>query len=126
VEADYERALTAAEKADAVVVSVGFTRYTESEGFDRGFTMSEAVDRFIADVAKVNPNTVVLLTAGGGVGMTRWIDKVRGVLHGFYPGQNGGRAAAEILFGEVNPSGKLPITIEKKLEDRASTSSYHD
>ncbi|HEV8244215.1 MAG TPA: glycoside hydrolase family 3 N-terminal domain-containing protein, partial [Polyangiaceae bacterium] len=89
VEADYQRALAAADKADAVVLCVGFTRHTESEGFDRSFGLLSAVDRFIADVAKVNPNTVVLLTAGGGVSMTRWIDKVRGLLHVFYPGQSG-------------------------------------
>ncbi len=126
VDADYERALTEAEKADAVVLCIGFTRYTESEGFDRNFGLLEAVERFTRDVAAANQNTVVLLMAGGGVDMTRWLEDVRALLHVFYPGQNGGRAAAEILFGDVNPSGRLPFTIEKKLEDRGSTASYHD
>ncbi len=126
IAADYERALTEAEKADAVVLCVGFTRYTESEGFDRSFGLPEAVERLVNDVARVNSRTIVLLMAGGGVDMSRWLDSVRGLVHVFYPGQNGGRAAAEILFGNINPSGKLPFTIERELDDRGSTPSYHD
>jgi len=58
--------------------------------------------------------------------MSRWVDRVRGVLHAFYPGQAGGQALAEIIFGAVNPSGKLPATFEKRAEDRGSFSSYFD
>jgi beta-glucosidase len=68
----------------------------------------------------------VVLTAGGNLDMSRWIDRVRGVLHAFYPGQAGGQALAEIIFGVVNPSGKLPATFEARAEDRGSFDSYFD
>jgi len=59
----------------------------------------------------------VIVNAGGGIQMTRWNDKVAAILYAWYPGQNGNTALAEILSGKTNPSGKLPITIEKKFED---------
>jgi beta-glucosidase len=68
----------------------------------------------------------VALTAGGNLDMSRWIERVRGVLHAFYPGQAGGQALAEIVFGLVNPAGKLPATFEKRAEDRSSFGSYFD
>ena len=55
-----------------------------------------------------------------------WLDKVKALLHIWYPGQEGGRAVADIVFGEVNPSGKLPFSWEKKLQDRSSFDNYHD
>jgi beta-glucosidase len=77
-------------------------------------------------MAAANENTAVLLHAGGNVDMEGWLDSVKGLLHMWYPGQNGGQAAGEILFGQVNPSGKLPATFEQNLEDRGSTDCYHD
>jgi beta-glucosidase len=77
-------------------------------------------------VSEVNPKVAVVLTAGGNVDMNRWADGVQAVLHSFFPGQAGGQAVAEILFGQVNPSGRLPATFEKRLEDRSSFDSYHD
>jgi beta-glucosidase len=68
-------------------------------------------------VAENNPHTIVVVNSGGGINMTRWIDKVAAVLYAFYPGQNGNIAVAEILAGKVNPSGKLPFTIEKNFSD---------
>jgi beta-glucosidase len=121
-----DECVDAARRADAAVVCVGFDPITESEGYDREFRMSVALEKLIVAVAEVQPNSVVVLTAGGNVDMSSWLDRARGVLHAWYPGQAGGQAIAEILFGAVNPSGRLPATFEKRLEDRSSFGSYHD
>ncbi len=114
-----------ASRADAVVLCVGFDESTEAEGGDRTFALPSGQERLIVEAASANPHTVVLLNAGGNVDMTRWIDRVPALLHCWYPGQEGGRAVAEILFGNVNPSGKLPATFEKRWEDNAAFASYY-
>lgn len=116
----------AAERADAAVLCVGFDAITESEGYDREFRMGEELEQLVLAVASAQPNTAVVLTAGGNVDMSAWIDRVRAVLHAWYPGQAGGRAIAEILLGQASPEGRLPATFEKRLEDRSSFDSYHD
>jgi beta-glucosidase len=121
-----KKAVDLAKRADAVVVCVGFNPDTEGEGFDRSFELTSEEEQLIADVASVNSHTIVLLTAGGSVSMVNWIDRVEGLLHSWYPGQEGGTAIAEILFGDVNPSGKLPVSFEKKWEDNACFASYYD
>jgi beta-glucosidase len=68
---------------------------------------------------------VVALTSGGGVDMTRFIDHVPAVIETWYPGQEGGTALAEVLLGDVNPSGKLPVTFERRFEDSAVAASYY-
>jgi len=104
-------------KYDAVLVAVGNSNEYEGEGFDHGFDLPEFQSDLIQSIAKVNPNTVVTMHGGTGLNMSQWIDQVPAALHAFYPGQNGGQALAEILFGKVNPSGKLPISIERNIED---------
>ena len=116
----------AARDAEVVIFCGGHTSRTEGEGFDRTFGMDPELEKQLGDVAAVNANTVVVLTAGGNVDMQAWIDSVKGLVHAWYPGQEGGTAVAEILFGDVNPSGKLPVTFEKRLEDRSSFDCYHD
>lgn len=74
-------------------------------------------NELIKAVLKANPHTVVVLTGGGPIDVTQWIGDAKGVLEGWYAGMEGGNALAKILFGEVNPSGKLPMTFPKKLED---------
>ncbi|MET0610617.1 MAG: glycoside hydrolase family 3 C-terminal domain-containing protein, partial [Pseudomonas caspiana] len=102
---------------DAVLVAVGNSNEYEGEGFDHSFDLPEFQNELIQNIAKVNPNTVVTMHGGTGLKMSDWIDQVPAALHAFYPGQNGGQALAEILFGKVNPSGKLPISIERNIED---------
>ena len=121
-----KEALDAAASADAVIIAAGFNNIIESEGHDRPLELPENQSDFIKEAAARNPNTIVILNAGGGVEMESWIHSVKGVLHAWYLGQETGRALARILFGEVNPSGRLPITIEKKLEDSPSYGSYHN
>jgi beta-glucosidase len=102
---------------DAVVVAVGNSNEYEGEGFDHSFDLPEFQNQLIQSISRVNPNTVVTMFGGTGLKMSDWIDQVPAALHAFYPGQNGGQALAEILFGKVNPSGKLPISIERNIED---------
>jgi beta-glucosidase len=109
--------LDAIKSADAVIACVGFSARTESEGFDRTYELPKGQAEDLNRFCDLNKNVIVVLNSGGGVEMNPWIDRVPALLHAWYPGQEGGTAIAEIVFGDVNPSGKLPISIEKKLED---------
>lgn len=124
--AETAQCVALARRADVAIVTAGWDNVSEAEGFDRQFKMNPELENLVRAVAEVQPNTIVVITAGGNLEMASWIDRVRGVLHAFYPGQAGGRALAEILFGVVNPSGKLPATFEKREEDRSSFNCYHD
>lgn len=97
-------------KASVVVVSVGFNYDTEKEGSDRTYSLPAGQDELIARVAELNRNTVVVINSGGEVDIRPWKDKVNAILMSWYLGQEGGRALAAILSGEVSPSGKLPFT----------------
>jgi beta-glucosidase len=114
-----------ASMADAAIVCAGFDGTTESEGFDRTFTLPWGQDDLISAVAAANPRTIVALTAGGGVDMRRWLGRVPAVLHNWYPGQEGGTALAEILFGARSPEGKLPATFDRSWEDSPVHDSYY-
>jgi beta-glucosidase len=116
---------TLAAKADAVVICVGFDPKTEGEGFDRTFQLPGGQDELIRQISAVNKNTIVVLTAGGNVDMTQWIDNVPSVLHAWYPGQEGGMALAQILFGDYSPSGKLPASFERRWQDNPTFHSYY-
>jgi beta-glucosidase len=72
-----------------------------------------------------NKKTIVVLTAGGGADMSAWVDEVPALLHGWYSGQEGGTAMAQLLFGDYSPSGRLPITLERRIEDNAAFNSYY-
>jgi len=112
--------------ADVVVLTVGFNPRTESEGFDRSYALPPGQDALIRTVLAANPHTIVVLTAGGSVDTHAWINRVPALLHTWYAGQEGGRALAEILLGRVNPSGKLPISFEKQLQDEPAFSNYYE
>ncbi len=89
----------------------------DSEGWDKPFDLPDSVNTEIINIAKLNPNTLVIVSSGSGVNMSPWNDKVAGILYTWYPGQIGFKALAEIITGVTNPSGKLPITIEKSFKD---------
>ena len=114
-----------AAKADAVIICVGFDPKTEGEGLDRTFQLPGGQDDLIRQISAVNKNTIVVLTAGGNVDMAQWIDDVPAVLHTWYPGQEGGTALAQILFGDSSPSGKLPASFERRTEDNPTFHSYY-
>ena len=119
-------AVAMAAKADVVVLAVGFDAQSETEGWDRTFGLPPGQDELIARVTAANPKTVVVVTSGGGVDMRQWVDKVPAVLQAWYPGQEGGTALAEVLLGEVNPSGHLPATFERRLEDNPAYANWFE
>lgn len=90
----------------------------DAEGIDKpSMILPFGQDELIKAVVKANPRTTVVMMGGGAMDMTEWVDQARAILYAWYPGMEGGTALAKILFGEVNPSGKLPFTFPKKLED---------
>jgi beta-glucosidase len=117
------RALAA--RADAVVLAVGFDHETESEGADRTFRLPPGQAELIREVVAANKNVVVVITSGGGVDMNDWVGLAPAVVAAWYPGQEGGTALAEILLGDVNPSGRLPVTFERRWEDNPASASYY-
>ena len=121
-----QQAINIAKQADAVVLCAGFSASNEGEGFDRTYQLQRGREELIKKIIEANPKTVLVLTSGGSVQTEGWIDHLPALLHAWYPGQEGGTAVAKILFGEVNPSGKLPISWERRLEDSATYNSYYD
>ncbi len=119
-----DEAKALAKRADVVVLAMGFDPDTESEGSDRTFQLPPAQDRLIEEIAAANKKTVVVINSGGGVAMP-WLDKIAGLIQAWYPGEEGGTALPKILFGEVNPSGHLPISIERRWEDNPVHDSYY-
>jgi len=114
-----------ATKADVVVLAVGFSPHTEGEGYDRTFALPWGQDALVEAVAAANPHTMVTLTAGGSLDTRRWLSKVPALLHTYYPGQEGGTAVAEVLFGKHNPEGKLPVSFDRSWEENPSAAYYY-
>src|SRR5512141_2448569 len=113
-----DQAVGLAQAADVAVLYIALPSFKESEGYDRSdLDLTEQQVALIKAVAKVQPNTVVVLNNGAPVAMTEWIDSVSAVLEGWMMGQAGGAALADVLFGKVNPSGKLAETFPLRLED---------
>lgn len=119
------RARRLAEKADAVVISAGFDKTTEHEGMDRTFTLPPLQDTLIRNVAALNSHSVLVLNAGGAVDMSRWLDRIPALLLAWYPGQEGGAALADIIFGVHSPEGKLPQTFVRTWEESSTAHSYY-
>ncbi|MDB6018177.1 MAG: beta-glucosidase-like glycosyl hydrolase [Pedosphaera sp.] len=118
-------AVAAAKSADAVVYVGGLNR---KEGFDhegwdrRDLKLPAGQDELLGKIVEANPKTVVVLIGGGAVEMGHaWLSRVPALLYAWYPGMEGGNALASVLFGDVNPSGKLPCTFPKKLADTPTT-----
>jgi beta-glucosidase len=123
---------------DAVVMCQGIDNEYDGEGIDLAFKfedqglaglekatiMPEYQDELIQNVVRLNPRTIVVLHGTGNFDIQNWINLVPGLLHAWYPGENGGQALGEILFGDVDPSGKLPMTMEKRLRDNPTTANY--
>ena len=119
-----QAAVELAAQADVAIVVAGLTREWESEGFDRAdMRLVGQQDELIARVAAANPNTIVVLNVGSPVKMP-WVDAVPAILQSWYGGQEAGNALADLLFGDVNPSGKLPTTFPVRLEDNPAFINY--
>ncbi|HXW61031.1 MAG TPA: glycoside hydrolase family 3 C-terminal domain-containing protein [Candidatus Acidoferrales bacterium] len=119
------RAEKIASAADAVIVAVGFNPESESEGADRTFGLPPGQNELIEKIASLNHHTIVVVTSGGGIDMQDWIDRIPALLETWYPGEQGGNALAEILFGDRNPSGRLPVTFERRWEDNPVHGNYY-
>jgi beta-glucosidase len=113
-------AVAAAKSADAVIYVGGLNHHGgyDTEGADRkDIKLPGEQDELIQKIVQANPRTVVVLMGGGAVEMDAWLARVPAVLYAWYPGLEGGNAVARALFGDVNPSGKLPCTFPKRLVD---------
>ncbi|MEX0885503.1 MAG: glycoside hydrolase family 3 C-terminal domain-containing protein [Phycisphaeraceae bacterium] len=112
------KAVAAASSADAAVLFVGISNTFEGGTHDREqFELPQAQTDLINAVAKANANAAVVLFNGTPIGMEPWLASVPALIEAWYPGQEGGNALARILLGEVNPSGRLPDTLPRRLED---------
>lgn len=99
-------------KADAVIFVVGYNHEDEGEGVDRvSLRLHENESKLLREVGPLNQNSVAVLIGGGAIIVEEWKDKVQGIVNAFYPGMEGGTAIAKLLFGDINPGGKLPFTI---------------
>jgi beta-glucosidase len=107
----------AAEVARTADIAIVFVNTDDSEGEDRpNLELPNHQDELVQAVATANPNTIVVLHTGGPVLMP-WVEKVRGLIEAWYPGQEDGNAIAVILYGDVNPSGRLPLTFPRSATD---------
>ncbi|HEU5379549.1 MAG TPA: glycoside hydrolase family 3 C-terminal domain-containing protein [Ktedonobacteraceae bacterium] len=119
-----ERAVALAGSADIALVFAGLNHEWESEGFDRvDMNLPGEQNALIERVAAANKNTVVVLNSGAALAMP-WLDQVAAVLQAWYPGQECGNAIADVLFGDINPSGKLTQTFPVRLEDNPAYLNY--
>jgi len=117
-------ALKLAKECDAVVIFAGLSNFFEGGNNDRkDILLPGYQNKLISEVAKVNPQTIVVLMNGSPIGMP-WIKDVNALIEAYYPGQEGGNAIADILTGKINPSGKLPETFPVKLSDNPAFGNY--
>src|SRR5471032_148057 len=113
-------AIAAAKSADVVIFVGGLSHNGgfDTEGSDRkDLKLPGGQDKLLDQIVKANPKTVVVFNGGGAVEMGSWLDKTPALLYAWYGGLESGNALAHVLFGDVNPSGKLPCTFPKKLAD---------
>jgi beta-glucosidase len=120
-----DEAVSAAAKADAAIIVVGRSPTLESEDFDiKSLDLPAGQDDLIEAVARVNKHTVVVINAGGPVIMSKWIAQVPAIVDMWYGGQEGGNAIADVLFGDADPSGKLPVSFVKQWKDSPAYGHY--
>ena len=117
-------AVSLAASCDIAIVFAGLNNEWESEGFDRlDMDLPGEQNQLIARVAAANPNTIVVLSCGAPLNMP-WLNQVAGIFQAWYLGQETGNAMADVIFGQVNPSGKLPTTFPKRLQDNPVFINY--
>ena len=120
-----EEAVKLAQDADVALLYIALPSFKESEGYDRAdLDLTEQQVGLIKAVTKVQPKTVVILNNGAPVDMRSWLDQTAAVLEAWMMGQAGGGAIADVLFGKVNPSGRLAETFPLKLSDTPAYINY--
>jgi len=114
-----------ARKSDVAIVVLGVNKTIEMEGRDRSsIDLPADQQQFIKEIYKANPRTIVVLIAGSSLAIN-WIDEnVPAIVNAWYPGEQGGNAIAEVLFGDYNPAGRLPLTYYKSTEDLPAFNDY--
>lgn len=118
------RAVELARTCDAAIVFAGYPEQHEHEGDDRpDMDLTGPQTELIREVARANRTTIVVLNSGSPVTMP-WKDDVPAIVQAYYPGMEGGTAVAKVLFGEVNPSGKLSVTYPNRLEDTPAFENF--
>lgn len=118
-----EEAVKLAGEIEDVIIIGGLNHHFDTEMYDRdSMKLPYGQDSLICEVLKVNPNAVVVMAAGSPVDISAWADRAKAIVWFFYAGMEGGNALAQVLLGTVNPSGKLPVTLAKRLEDYGSHS----
>lgn len=121
----FDEAVAAAKKSDITVAVLGMNKNFEREGQDRSqIGLSKDQEIFIKEIKKANPKTVVVFVAGSSLAID-WVDQnIPAVLDAWYPGEQGGTAVADILFGDYNPAGRLPLTFYKSMDDLLPFNDY--
>src|SRR5271163_2055305 len=120
-----KEAVAIAAKADAAIVLIGNSPAIESEDFDRTtLDLPAGQDELVQAIAKVNHNTIVIFNAGAPVNVSRWVGQVPSVLDAWFGGQEIGHAIADVLFGDVNPSGKLPFSFINNFKESPAYGNY--
>lgn len=120
-----DQAVTIAQTADVALLYIALPSFKESEGYDRAdLDLTAQQVALIKAVAAIQPNTIVILNNGAPVAMGDWVDNVAAVLEAYMMGQAGGGAIADVLFGRVNPSGKLAETFPLRLTDTPAYLNY--
>jgi beta-glucosidase len=120
-----QRAVALAKASDVVIMAMGLNKDMEGEAKDRDrLTLPKAQEDLIRAVTAANSHTVVVLYGATPIVMKGWLDRVPAVVDALYPGEEGGHALARILYGEVNPSGKLPLTFPRRWEDSPVYATY--
>jgi len=119
-------AVRAAKESDVAILIIGLNKDWESEGFDRAdMKLPGLTNRLVSEVLAANPNTIVVNQSGTPVEMP-WVEEAHTLLQAFYGGNEVGHGISDVIFGKVNPSGKLALTFPKRLEDTPSYPSFGD
>jgi beta-glucosidase len=123
-----DNAVNVAKKSDVAILFTGYSDEYETEGEDRkgGFHLPGTQDELISAVVKANPRTIIVLNSGTPVSIDKWINEVPSFLLTAYPGEEGSNAIANILFGTVNPSGKLPYSFIASEKQTPAFNGYKD
>lgn len=118
-------AVNAAKTSDVAIIFAGTNANYESEGFDRkDLILPNEQNKLIKEISSANKNTIVVLATGSPVLMNEWISNVSGLIEAWFAGEQAGNAITEVLLGETNPSGKLPMTFPKRWEDCSAFATY--
>ena len=121
----FAEAKSIAKQADLTIAVLGINESIEAEGLDRNtLNLPKDQEAFIQDIYKLNPNTVVVLVAGSSMAINWISENVPAILDAWYPGEQGGTAVAEVLFGEYNPAARLPLTFYNSMNDLPPFDDY--